>query len=587
MPAGPRPRHEPSADWNQIRLLVTSPEQATYEVLRPIVLFGQPIPERSRETGMPERTLRRRVARFEALGMRSLFADLMDPQPDRRRLPAEIRRAIVALKAEYPAFGMRQIAAICAERFDRPVSHHTVKQVLTSEPLPLHPPRRFPRYHEIADPVARRRVGVTLYLDGWSVKAMAGYLEVSRATVYDVLRRWTEEGWPGLADRPFGPRHPTRKVDLKAMAAIRRLQANPELGEFRIPAALAQQGIHLSPRTCGRILALHRALGAPHPTASIPHEPQAMPFAAQRRHQYWSVDVRYIEDHGLETNKSLYAISVVENFSRAILASAVSPRQDLTAYLIVLRAAVEAHGAPEVLVSDSGGVFKANHAKAIYAALGIAHRQIDRGQAWQNCIETHFNVMRRMADYHYARAATWRELQAVHERFFHDYNQQSHFAHRDRTDGRRSPAAVLGWVQGARCDPVDLDRLFRLRASRSLTAHGTVRFRHWRLYGERGLAGARVAVWLWNETLTIEYETAALVQYRVALEADGHGLHEVADPRFFATMYASPQPFLAPLEEVAWVAAQRLIPYRTRRLHLVGPPQLPLLAIAEDAGAVG
>jgi hypothetical protein len=37
------------------------------------------------------------------------------------------------------------------------------------------------------------------------------------------------------------------------MAAIRRLQANPELGEFRVHAALAQQGIDLSPRTCGRI----------------------------------------------------------------------------------------------------------------------------------------------------------------------------------------------------------------------------------------------------------------------------------------------------------------------------------------------
>ena len=448
MPAGPRPRCDSTDDGNQLRLLVTSPEQATYEVLRPIVLFGQPIPDRARETGVPERTLRRRVARFEALGMPSLFDAPPSPDRDRRRLPLAIRDAILDLKAEYPAFGLREIATICAERFERPVSHHTVKQVLVTNPLPLRPPRRFPRYHEIGDPVARRRAVVTLYLDGWSVKAMAGYLATSRVTVYDVLRRWAEEGWPGLADRPLGPRHPARKVDLKAMAAIRRLQANPELGEFRIHAALAQQGIHLSPRTCGRILALHRALGAPQPAAALPHDPQPMPFAAVRRHQYWSVDIRYLEDHRLSTGKPVYVISILENFSRALLASAVSPRQDLTAYLIVLRAAIETHGAPEVLVSDSGGVFKANHAKAIYAALGIVHRHIDQGQPWQNYIETHFNVMRRMADYHYARAAGWSELQTVHERFFHDYNQQGHFAHRERTDGRYSPAAVLGWLQG-------------------------------------------------------------------------------------------------------------------------------------------
>jgi hypothetical protein len=273
------------------------------------------------------------------------------------------------------------------------------------------------------------------------------------------------------------------------MAAIRRLQANPELGEFRIHAALLQQGMHLSPRTCGRILALHRALGAPKPAAAVSHEAQPMPFAAVRRHQYWSVDIRYVEDHQLGTGKPAYAISILENFSRALLASVISPRQDLTAYLIVLRAAIEAHGAPEAIVSDGGGVFRATQATEIYATLGIQKEQIDQGQAWQNYIETHFNVMRCMADHHYARATSWAELQAAHERFFHDYNHQAHFAHRERPLERRSPAAVLGWVQGAWCDPAELDRLFRLRATRVLDAGGA----RWpgRARTERGASSAR------------------------------------------------------------------------------------------------
>jgi transposase InsO family protein len=137
-----------------------------------------------------------------------------------------------------------------------------------------------------------------------------------------------------------------------------------------------------------------------------------MPFAAHRRHQYWSVDIRYIKEHELETDKPVYVISILENFSRALLASAISPRQDLTAYLIVLRAAMETHGAPEALVSDGGGVFKANHAKAIYTALGMAHRQIDRGQAWP---ELHRDALQRHAShgrlslrpsYHLDRAAS-------------------------------------------------------------------------------------------------------------------------------------------------------------------------------------
>ena len=111
----------PTEEWSQLRLLVRSPEQATYELLRPIVLFGQPAGTRARETGVPERTLRRKAARFAAQGMRSLFPELAPPAADRRRLPPTIRRAIVELQAEYPPFGPYEIATICRARFGRPV----------------------------------------------------------------------------------------------------------------------------------------------------------------------------------------------------------------------------------------------------------------------------------------------------------------------------------------------------------------------------------------------------------------------------------------------------------------------------------
>ena len=107
--------------------------------------------------------------------------------------------------------------------------------------------------------------------------------------------------------------------------------------------------------------------------------------------------------------------------------------------------------------------------------------------------------MRRMADYHYARATTWARAAGRARPLLPRLQPPS------RTSPIASgptagavPAAVLGWVQGAWCDPADLDRLFRLRAHARLTAGGYVRFRHWRLYGERGLAGERAAVWVWT-----------------------------------------------------------------------------------------
>jgi hypothetical protein len=69
--------------------------EATYELPRPLVLFGQPVRERARETGVSDRTLCRNVARFAATEMRSLFAPDELPTSARGTLPLGIRKAIV------------------------------------------------------------------------------------------------------------------------------------------------------------------------------------------------------------------------------------------------------------------------------------------------------------------------------------------------------------------------------------------------------------------------------------------------------------------------------------------------------------
>ena len=317
--------------------------------------------------------------------------------------------------------------------------------------------RRFPPYHEITERRDGRAAVVALHAEGWSVKAISGYLRVGSSTVYRILRRWAEEGAGGLEDRPHGRPPGVRKVTLKAMEAIRRFQQNPNLGEFRIHAALAQVGIHLSPRTCGRVLALNRELYGLEKSKGPSKEKREMPFAAKRRHQFWSADVRYV-DHKL--GGKAYVISVLDNHSRAILSSALTRTQDLASYLSVLYAAVERYGSPEALVTDGGGNFWATQARAVYEALGIAKHEIERGRPWQNYVETTFNVQRRMADWHFAEAESWPELTRAHDRFVEGYNAQPHWAHRERTDGRRSPQEVLGFASGVRHREEELRRAF-------------------------------------------------------------------------------------------------------------------------------
>lgn len=47
MPARLRQPVEPTDDWLQLRLLTSSAEQLTYELIRPVVLFGQSPSERA------------------------------------------------------------------------------------------------------------------------------------------------------------------------------------------------------------------------------------------------------------------------------------------------------------------------------------------------------------------------------------------------------------------------------------------------------------------------------------------------------------------------------------------------------------
>ncbi len=92
MPHPRRQRTDPTEDWRQIQLLAKWPEQITYELLRPVVLFGHSPAARAGETGAAERTLYRQAARFDARGMASLFPP---PKPAKHRtLPEHVRHGL-------------------------------------------------------------------------------------------------------------------------------------------------------------------------------------------------------------------------------------------------------------------------------------------------------------------------------------------------------------------------------------------------------------------------------------------------------------------------------------------------------------
>lgn len=219
--------------------------------------------------------------------------------------------------------------------------------------------------------------------------------------------------------------------------------------------------------------------------------------------------------------------------------------------------------------------------------MGIAKETIEKRKPWQNYVETTFKIQKRMADYYFARAESWEELVAAHDRWVEQYNTQRHWAHRHRKDGKKSPAEVLGFLTSVRHRPEDLERaFFSTRFTRVLDASGYARIRHWRIYAEEGLARREVALWLGPEVLTVEYAGEPLARYEVEYSARTKNLRGVKRPRLFETGHkrGSPQPRLfelAVLGENGWLKALKMDGYSPRTGRHRRALQLALFSWAE------
>jgi putative transposase len=434
--------------------------------------------------------------------MQSLFSS-QEPRESvetGRTLPPEIRQLIVDLHAELPTMSWREIAEICYIRYGRRPDHKSVKHIATSGPPPSLQSRRYQPWHLIPDPAERKLAVIRLHSEGWSITSIAAYMQTTRPTIYTTLQRWIEEGVAGLDEKSKARKGP-RKATLAVRNEIRKLQENPLLGKWRMHTALLRMGIKLSPATCARIMAANRQLYGIEKPPHAPRPKLEMPFKATRRHEYWSCDVRYIEEHLLPDPKPVYVITVFENFSRMVLASAISPTQNQWDYLAVLADALRRYGAPEALVTDGGGIFYSNVALQLYDMLGIRKERIDPGEPWQDYAETLFSIQRRLADHAFSNARTWPEIQQAHQTWWTNYNSEHHYAHRVRQDGRHSPSDVLRGVLGRTFPDEVLSRaLYATQFTRHLDRHGYVRFKHWRFFGENGLAGEEVSVWIYEDT---------------------------------------------------------------------------------------
>ena len=92
------------------------------------------------------------------------------------------------------------------------------------------------------------------------------------------------------------------------------------------------------------------------------------------------------------------------------------------------------------------------------------------------------------------------------------------------------------------------------------------------------MARDHAAVWLYGETLTIEFADEPLARYRVRYQPDKRHLLAVEEPHLFETPYRAAQLPLWEWSDTEWLKVMRRPPYAPRKPRRKPPEQPALFA---------
>jgi len=129
---------EPTEKFGQLRLGFIDPMQWRYEVIRPLVLFGdRTATQRAHETHTHPDTVRALRRRFRQQGMRGLLPTSGNTGRQQRapRIPEAVRQEVDRLKALYPGFHYRELARILSYKFATPINDKTAQQLWARSPV--------------------------------------------------------------------------------------------------------------------------------------------------------------------------------------------------------------------------------------------------------------------------------------------------------------------------------------------------------------------------------------------------------------------------------------------------------------------
>jgi transposase InsO family protein len=444
----------PLPDCDQLHAFFRDPMQRRYAIIRPLILFHErTATQRAEETHPPPETVGTLKRRCEQQGMLGLFPDAVEivPAGSRHRVSDAVVQELQRLKGLYDGFPYRALVRIIHETWDDRMGDPTVKRLWHQLPgtappqLPLLDSHRYPERSQARVEVIQRS------FQGWSTTSIRRVLHVSRPTLNAWIGRFERDHLASLADKSSAPTPPGRKAWLPVMHEMYPLQKpHPDAGGFRMWRLRGTTD--LSVRTVERIMAVNRQVYDAIPPGGRQRtrktEPPLHPFKASGAHEYGFLDGR-IMDVAL-AGVTWWSLIVLEGSSRTMLAGAVAPTEASWVALMVLYTACVRYGAPDHVLSDTGGASISKEVEAVCKRLGIDHHTMvsPQGASDMNLMETHFHSQRRLSDDQFSLTQTPVEFEQAHQRFLQLSNTTAHQGLRKEKFARPIPLDVVGEARG-------------------------------------------------------------------------------------------------------------------------------------------
>ncbi|MBD3337024.1 MAG: DDE-type integrase/transposase/recombinase [Candidatus Eisenbacteria bacterium] len=295
-----------------------------------------------------------------------------------------------------------------------------------------------------------------------SGKGPAPYRPIARSTLARWLQIYRREGLCGLLPKPRERDKPDRSELVAYALALLAEEPERSLAQLLLYIQLEFPDAQLSRSTLHRELLNHPAYtGLTQGRRTIKPRKLRDLYQTERPHVCWQLDGKgpFRVAFADGSHRRLHVLSILEDFSRYILAAMIAASENLPAAVRVLRLALAKFGLPERFQFDRGSAFDSIPVRTGLALLGVHRNWVEsRAPEAQGKIEAYHRVLHR-----------WflRELrhQVVHdvdhlEALLQAFIDLFYNRHRHRELKMSPHDALAGRLSSRRVSPDDLGRAF-------------------------------------------------------------------------------------------------------------------------------